>query len=109
MKILRDNVDLFISKIWFFEMNNLDLFISKIEFFEMNNLDLFISKIRFFKMNNLDLFISKIGFFEMNTYNLFNCSNGTLSHLLSEILSIEGMLGAMEEYINIRVSTPRVC
>ena len=30
MKILRDNVDLFISKIGFFKMNNLDLFISKI-------------------------------------------------------------------------------
>ena len=32
----------------------------------MNNLDLFISKIRFFEMNNLDLFIWKIRFFEMN-------------------------------------------
>ena len=47
-------------------MNNLDLFISKIGFFEMNNLDLFIWKIGFFKMNNLDLFIWKIRFFEMN-------------------------------------------
>ena len=42
-------------------MNNLDLFISKSWFFEMINLYLSISKIGFFKMNNLDLFISKIG------------------------------------------------
>ena len=49
-------------------MNNLDFYISKIRFVEMDNLDLFISKIGFFKMNNLDLFISKIGFFEMHNF-----------------------------------------
>ena len=59
------NLDLFISKNGFFEMNNFDLLILKTGFFEMNNLDLFISKIGFFEMNNLHLFISKIGFFEM--------------------------------------------
>ena len=43
-------------------MYTLDLFISKIGFFEMNNLDLFILKIGFFGMNSLYLFILKIGF-----------------------------------------------
>ena len=48
----------------------------------MKNLDLFISKIGFFEMNNLHLFISKIGFFEMLCKNFerkfcvkFSCEN----------------------------------